>query len=105
MAATVTFAEGSAVIDEAGKKMLDAIAPCLKNSHYVVAGFTDNLASPRINDPLSLHRAMAVRAYLISKGDSANDLSAKGYGDRDPVASNATADGRAKNRRIEFHRT
>ena len=100
--ASVTFATGSARIDAAGRKLLDAIVPCLKEGSYDVAGYTDNVGSATLNAHLSKDRADTVRGYLIVKGIDAARLSAAGYGAEHPIADNATADGRAENRRIEF---
>ena len=68
----------------------------------VIEGHTDNKGSKELNDKLSQKRAESVRQYLIDKfGIEASRLSAKGYGFSKPVADNATAEGRAKNRRID----
>ena len=67
-----------------------------------VDGHTDNQGLASANLALSQQRAEAVVAYLASKGVSSTRLSAKGFGQTKPVADNATADGRQKNRRIEF---
>jgi outer membrane protein OmpA-like peptidoglycan-associated protein len=67
-----------------------------------VAGHTDSRGSDAYNIKLSQRRAEAVRDYLISKGIAADRLSAKGYGESQPVADNATDEGRFKNRRVEL---
>ena len=67
-----------------------------------VAGHTDSIGTDSYNMGLSLRRANAVRDYLISKGIAAENLTAKGYGESQPVADNQTAAGRFKNRRVEL---
>lgn len=67
-----------------------------------VSGHTDNTGDPEINRPLSQRRAEAVRAALVADGVPADQLVAKGYGSDQPVADNATEDGRFRNRRIEY---
>ena len=69
-----------------------------------VAGYTDDTGSRATNERLSLERALVVRAFLVSAGVPANQLTARGYGPADPIASNATAAGRALNRRVELRR-
>lgn len=72
------------------------------NVNIEVAGHTDNRGSDKYNMKLSQRRAEAVRTYLISKGIAADRLTAKGYGESQPVADNATDEGRFKNRRVEL---
>ena len=67
-----------------------------------VSGHTDNTGDPEINRTLSQRRAEAVRAALVAGGAPADQLVAKGYGSGQPVADNATEDGRFRNRRIEY---
>ncbi|MBW8459231.1 MAG: OmpA family protein [Thiobacillus sp.] len=67
-----------------------------------VAGHTDSMGSDAYNMKLSRQRAEAVRNFLISRGVAADRLTAKGYGESQPVADNATEDGRFKNRRVEL---
>jgi OOP family OmpA-OmpF porin len=67
-----------------------------------VAGHTDSVGSEAYNQGLSERRANAVRDYLASKGIRASRLSAKGYGELRPIASNDTDEGRAENRRVEM---
>ena len=67
-----------------------------------VAGHTDSQGAADYNQGLSERRANTVRDYLINAGVPASQLTARGYGEADPVADNATADGRARNRRVEL---
>ncbi|MBU1396756.1 MAG: OmpA family protein [Gammaproteobacteria bacterium] len=67
-----------------------------------VAGHTDSKGSDAYNMKLSQQRAEAVRNFLISRGVAADRLTAKGYGESQPVADNATEEGRFKNRRVEL---
>jgi outer membrane protein OmpA-like peptidoglycan-associated protein len=67
-----------------------------------VAGHTDSMGSDAYNMKLSQQRAEAVRNFLISRGVAADRLTAKGYGESQPVADNATEEGRFKNRRVEL---
>jgi outer membrane protein OmpA-like peptidoglycan-associated protein len=68
-----------------------------------VMGFTDSTGPQAFNDELSKRRAEAVRKVLISRGVSEQQVLAIGMGEQSPVASNATAEGRSKNRRVELH--
>ncbi len=68
-----------------------------------VSGFTDSDGSDAYNLALSQRRAQAVANYLISRGVAASRLRAKGYGESHPIASNASAAGKAQNRRAELH--
>jgi outer membrane protein OmpA-like peptidoglycan-associated protein len=67
-----------------------------------ISGHTDNIGAESFNELLSQRRADAVVGYLVEKGIDKNRLSAKGYGQSNPVDSNDTAEGRASNRRTEF---
>lgn len=67
-----------------------------------VEGYTDNVGSASFNQKLSQQRADAVMKFLVSQGVAVTNISAKGYGEADPVASNQTAAGRAKNRRVQL---
>lgn len=68
-----------------------------------ISGHTDNVGSEKANQTLSLQRAQAVRNWLVRKGIASNRLKAVGKGFAEPVATNATAEGRSENRRIEFY--
>ena len=69
---------------------------------FEVQGHTDNQGSDKVNDPLSQQRADAIVNALVSLGCDAFNLRAVGKGSHEPVASNATEEGRAQNRRVEF---
>ena len=103
----VTFATGSATLTPQAEASLRATAATVLTQPAVgleVAGYTDATGSRVVNERLSLARAESVRAFLIVSGVPADRLTAHGYGPADPVASNATADGRALNRRVELRR-
>jgi hypothetical protein len=85
--------------------VLDQIAETLKASpgtKVTIVGHTDGHGSDEYNMKLSLRRAEAVRDYLVKKGVASNQMMVDGKGKREPIASNDTDEGRAKNRRIEF---
>jgi outer membrane protein OmpA-like peptidoglycan-associated protein len=97
--AQVGFNTGSSQLSAEGKKALDAMSACLKNGGAVV-GHTDNVGSPASNQMLSERRAKTAAGYLTAKG--VGNLTAKGAGDTAPTADNASAEGRAKNRRLDI---
>ena len=101
----VNFATNSARLTGNSTTILDEAAATLVKRGDVkteVAGHTDNRGSAQRNRTLSQARAEAVMRYLVSKGVNANNLTAKGYGQDNPVADNATESGRAANRRVEL---
>ncbi len=101
----VTFATGSYSINSTFQRTLDQIAESLKlypNSLIDVYGFTDSTGSEAFNMRLSQQRASAVANYLSSRGVSSARIRSQGFGETQFVASNETADGRAKNRRVEI---
>jgi outer membrane protein OmpA-like peptidoglycan-associated protein len=67
-----------------------------------IVGHTDSTGSDAVNNPLSLDRANSARDYLIARGVAVARFSTEGRGSREPVADNSTAEGRAKNRRVEI---
>jgi OmpA-OmpF porin, OOP family len=103
----VNFASDSAEVPESMAPFLKSAAADLKQlkaGHVLeIAGYTDSTGDAALNLALSQKRAEAVREALIKYGADPDMLVAKGYGEADPVASNDTAEGRLKNRRIEYH--
>jgi outer membrane protein OmpA-like peptidoglycan-associated protein len=102
----VLFASGRRQIDRRSYPLLDQVAAVL-NSHpdllvVEVEGHTDSTGSGSHNLILSQARAEAVAAYLESKGVDSKRLRAKGFGQSQPIDDNATAKGRAANRRVAF---
>jgi OOP family OmpA-OmpF porin len=94
-----------AVLKPAGKASLDDLVSKLKdiNLEVIIAvGHTDSVGTDEYNQKLSVRRAEAVKAYLQSKGVEANRVYTEGKGEKQPVADNKTAAGRAKNRRVEI---
>ena len=101
----VNFDFDKSFIRQADVSNLDQDVATLKEWGDVkveVAGHTDSIGTDNYNMGLSLRRANAVRDYLINKGIAAENLTAKGYGESQPVADNRTAEGRFKNRRVEL---
>lgn len=99
------FATGSAEISPAARANLRAIALTLNregNREVRVEGFTDATGSNEVNDPLSERRAEAVRAYLVSCGVHSTRIETRGFGSSRPIGDEATADGRAANRRVRI---
>ena len=73
----------------------------LKNAHFEIEGYTDNLGSPEVNHQVGLARAKAVKQYLGEQHEIPGDcISVVSYGMEKPVADNSTPEGRAKNRRV-----
>jgi len=101
----VNFDFDKATLKPEAKVVLNEAAALLSKHDRVVvqiAGHTDSMGSETYNQGLSERRANAVQAYLVDKGVKASRLSAKGYGESRPVASNDTEEGRAENRRVEM---
>jgi outer membrane protein OmpA-like peptidoglycan-associated protein len=67
-----------------------------------VGGYTDNVGGDAMNQTLSENRADSVRSYLVEQGVTTNSVSAKGFGNTSPVASNDNSAGRQENRRVEL---
>jgi outer membrane protein OmpA-like peptidoglycan-associated protein len=102
----VFFRTGKDVIEKKSFELLDNIATVLASHPELkkvrVEGHTDNAGDAAKNKDLSDRRAKAVVAYLVKKGLSAERLEGVGFGAEQPIADNATDDGKAQNRRVEF---
>jgi OOP family OmpA-OmpF porin len=101
----IEFESGKATLTDSGKGILDEMAAALhkvKGKKVEVIGHTDNVGLRDSNVALSHARAQAVRSYLADKGISQDMVMVSGQGPDRPVAENSSADGRARNRRIEF---
>jgi len=101
----ITFDVNSYVIKSQFRGTLSSVATVLKSypkSRIVISGHTDITGNDAINNPLSVNRANAVKSYLESEGISSSRIASRGYGSKQPIASNATAAGRAQNRRVEI---
>jgi outer membrane protein OmpA-like peptidoglycan-associated protein len=102
----ISFDVNRADIKPTLEPVLDRFAETLHQNpvtEVTIVGFTDNTGSDAINNPLSVNRAASTRDYLASRGVSANRIRIDGRGSRDPIASNATESGRARNRRVEIY--
>lgn len=101
----VTFLPGSATLTADAKSVLDAAAASLSADRSLkveLGGHTDAQGKDAANLALSQKRADSARAYLVGKGVEASRLTAKGYGETQPIADNNTVEGRAENRRVEL---
>ncbi len=101
----IEFELDSDVITPAGREFLDEILLALGRFPAVpveISGHTDDRGSDAYNLDLSRRRAEAVLAYLVAQGEDASRFAVVGYGETRPIADNETAEGRARNRRIEF---
>ena len=101
----VTFVTGSAQLTPDAKVVLDEAYAALAgqaNLRVELGGHTDSVGSDALNQSLSQRRAESVRKYLVDKGIAADRLSAKGYGESQPIADNKTKEGRQENRRVVF---
>ncbi|PLX14496.1 MAG: hypothetical protein C0597_09950 [Marinilabiliales bacterium] len=101
----IFFETNKATIKEESTAELERVAKLLKENPTIrleISGHTDNVGSYRANQKLSESRAKSVVDYLIQQGVAAGRLEYKGYSFNQPVADNNTAEGRARNRRVEF---
>ena len=104
-AADAFFDFNKSVIKPEGKAKLDDLIGKIQgiNLEVIIAvGHTDSVGSDAYNQKLSVRRSEAVKAYLVSKGIEKNRVYTEGKGEKQPVADNKTAEGRAKNRRVEI---
>jgi peptidoglycan-binding protein ArfA len=101
----ISFGNDGVTLTPADDQILTQVAGKLKacpNAHVTINGYTDNSGTEAVNVPLSTNRAQAVADFLVAQGVTADHLMVRGLGSINPVASNDTADGRAKNRRVEI---
>jgi outer membrane protein OmpA-like peptidoglycan-associated protein len=101
----ISFDSNSATIKSQFRPVLNSFANSLRRNpgtHVVIVGHTDSTGGAHINDPLSLNRANAARDYIFNQGVRGPRIQTEGRGAREPVASNESAWGRAKNRRIDI---
>jgi outer membrane protein OmpA-like peptidoglycan-associated protein len=101
-----SFASGSAKLNESAGEQLDKVvefAAARPDANLMVTGHTDDRGDAQSNLKLSAARAEAVKAYLVQHGVAADRIIARGEGAANPVADNETAEGRAKNRRVEVN--
>jgi len=104
----INFENNSYAVQQTSLPKIDAFAKFLKeykNYTAEIVGYTDSRGSETYNKKLSQKRAEAVKQLLIQKGVEASRLTAVGMGELNPIATNATTEGRAKNRRIEANLT
>jgi len=103
----VNFETNKASLLPGAREILDQVANSLlgnPDAEVAIHGHTDNVGGAKYNQDLSLRRAESVKTYLVSLGIAASRMTTRGYGFTKPIADNGTAQGRAKNRRIEFVR-
>ena len=102
----ISFALGRSDIQGNFAPVLDRFAEGLRNNPNTdvrIIGHTDNTGSDAVNNPLSLDRAASTRNYLTGRGIDGRRISIEGMGERQPIATNETADGRSRNRRVEIY--
>jgi len=104
-AADAFFDFDKSVLKPEGRAKLDDLVSKMQglNLEVIIAvGHTDSIGTDTYNQRLSVRRAEAVKSYLVSKGVEKNRVYTEGKGEKQPVADNKTAEGRAKNRRVEI---
>ena len=101
----VRFSTNKATLTTTAKANLNKLVSVFneyENTNIVIYGYTDSTGKAEYNQTLSAKRASSVKSYLTSKGINTNRFETKGLGIKDPIATNETAEGRSKNRRVEF---
>lgn len=101
----ISFDTGSAVVKPNLRPILDRFAEGLRNNPRAevrIVGHTDSTGSDAVNNPLSQDRAASTRDYLVARGVPFDRFMVEGRGSHQPVAGNDTAEGRARNRRVEI---
>jgi len=104
-AADAFFGFDSANLKDGGRSDLDTLASKLQGvalEVIIAVGHTDSVGPDSYNQRLSVRRAEAVKAHLVSQGIEANRIYTEGKGESQPIASNSSSEGRAKNRRVEI---
>jgi outer membrane protein OmpA-like peptidoglycan-associated protein len=99
------FESGKVNLSKKGYQGLDSLVVLMQNNTnitLVITGHTDNTGTLKINEKLSLQRAMVVSNYLVKKGVDKNRMSQKGFADTKSIADNKTLKGRAQNRRVDI---
>jgi len=102
----ISFDTGRSDIKSNFQPILQRFAGTLQdnpNTNVVIIGHTDNTGSASINQPLSVDRASRTRDYLAGRGVNPNRITIEGRADREPIANNGDAAGRARNRRVEIY--
>jgi outer membrane protein OmpA-like peptidoglycan-associated protein len=106
LSGSILFASGKSELLPTAQLRLNEVATALTEqdpeSKMVVEGHTDSQGTDAFNQDLSQKRAQSVRDYLVSRGIASDRITAEGYGETRTVADNATAEGRANNRRVEI---
>jgi outer membrane protein OmpA-like peptidoglycan-associated protein len=101
----ILFDTGMAELKTEAQSNLQNLATSLKNNpqtNILIIGHTDNTGTAKYNMDLSIKRAMAVKSYIIAANVDASRLSTQGKGELEPISDNNTAEGRARNRRVEI---
>ena len=104
--ADVSFDTGRSDIKSNFRPVLDRFAQTLSENPgatVTIIGHTDSVGDDSVNQPLSVNRASSTRSYLAQRGVSSNRITIEGRGEREPIASNDDANGRARNRRVEIY--
>ncbi len=103
---SITFDTNNDVMKTSANAVLDSVAQVANEydkTKLQIIGHTDSTGSDKINNPLSERRARTVAGYLAMRGVAGARLYATGVGSKQPIASNATEEGRAQNRRVEIY--